>query len=322
MHNYKFLERKLHSFILSNKFLRYCSFKIEKELFLRSSKKYCDDRRHVFITGLPRSGTTIILNYLYASSQFASSTFNDMPFVLSPNIWSFCTSKIEKKEISIERKHNDGIKYNFSSPEALEEVFWKTFSNEQSIFEFESYIRLILLKNTKKRYLSKNNYNYNRINKIHSIFPKASFLFIFREPLQTSLSLLKIHKKFSKIQTEDSFVRRYMNWLGHYEFGLDHKPWSFSKSYKKFDSINYWLEQWFLFYSKVLKEYEEKKYVIFINYEKLNSKIMWKDIFKKLDLRYYYKKNFFKISNTTNIPHFDKDLYKKSRKIYEKLLTL
>ena len=84
--------------------------------------------------------------------------------------------------------------------------------------------------------------NYNRINKIHSIFPKASFLFIFREPLQTSLSLLKIHKKFSKIQTEDSFVRRYMNWLGHYEFGLDHKPWSFSKSYKKFDSINYWLE--------------------------------------------------------------------------------
>ena len=62
--------------------------------------------------------------------------------------------------------------------------------------------------------------------------------------------------------------------------------------------------------------------LFFINYEKLNSKIMWKDIFKKLDLRYYYKKNFFKISNTTNIPHFDKDLYKKSRKIYEKLLTL
>ena len=51
----------------------------------------------------------------------------------------------------------------------------------------------------------------------------------------------------------------------------------------KFDSINYWLEQWFLFYSKVLKEYEEKKHVIFISYEKLNSKIMWKGIFKKLD---------------------------------------
>ena len=44
-----------------------------------------------------------------------------------------------------------------------------TFSNEQSFVEFESYIRLILLKNTKKRYLSKNNYNYNRIKKIHNI---------------------------------------------------------------------------------------------------------------------------------------------------------
>ncbi len=322
MHKYKFLEKKLHSLILSNKFLKRCSFKIEKELFWKLSKKYCDNRKHVFITGLPRSGTTIILNYIYASSQFASLTFNDMPFILSPNIWSICTSKIKKQEISLERSHNDGIKYNFNSPEALEEVFWNTFSNEQSIMEFESYICLILLKNKKKRYLSKNNYNYNRINKIHNIFPKASFLFIFREPLQTSLSLLKLHKKFNKVQTENLFVRKYMNWLGHYEFGLDHKPWLSSKSYKKFDSINYWLEQWFLFYSKMLKEYEGKKHVIFMNYEKLNSRTKWKKIFEQLDLKYYYKKDFFKISHTKNIPQYDRELYKRSKRTYEKLLNL
>ena len=49
---------------------------------------------------------------------------------------------------------------------------------------------------------------------------------------------------------------------------------------------------------------------------------MCKIIFKKLDLRYYYKNDFFKISHTSNISHFDKELYKRSRKIYEKLLTL
>ena len=197
MRDYNYLDKILHNLVFKYKLINLSLFEIEKLFFNKNLD--IENNMHVFITGLPRSGTTIILNYLYASSQFASLTFNDMPFILSPNIWSICTSKISTKEIFLERSHNDGIKYNFNSPEALEEVFWNTFSNEQSFVEFESYIRLILLKNTKKRYLSKNNYNYNRIKKIHNIFPKASFLFIFREPLQTSFSLLKLHKKFSKI---------------------------------------------------------------------------------------------------------------------------
>ena len=37
---------------------------------------------HVFVMGLARSGTTVLLNALYESSEFASLSYKDMPFVL------------------------------------------------------------------------------------------------------------------------------------------------------------------------------------------------------------------------------------------------
>ena len=44
-----------------------------------------------------------------------------------------------------------------------------------------------------------------------------------------------------------------MNYLGHNEFGIDHKPWNTPKYYFDKTKLNYWLEQWFLFYSNILK---------------------------------------------------------------------
>ena len=46
------------------------------------------DNKHVFVSGLARSGTTILLNALYESDEFASLSYKDMPFVLAPNLWS------------------------------------------------------------------------------------------------------------------------------------------------------------------------------------------------------------------------------------------
>ena len=73
---------------------------------------------HVFITGLARAGTTILLNALYKSNVFASLSYSDMPFVLAPNIWSkisFNKKDLEPKE----RAHGDGIKVSKQSPEAF-----------------------------------------------------------------------------------------------------------------------------------------------------------------------------------------------------------
>ena len=53
-----------------------------------------------------------------------------------------------------ERAHGDGIKVSTESPEAFEEVFWKTFSDEE--YEelednFRVYVRNILYKYKKER---------------------------------------------------------------------------------------------------------------------------------------------------------------------------
>ena len=61
-----------------------------------------------------------------------------------------------------------------------------------------------------------------------------------------------------------------MNFLSHYEFGLNHKPFLLSKfdTNLKNDNINYWLSYWIMIYSNLLKH---KNYndICFLSYEKL-----------------------------------------------------
>ena len=81
MKDYSWLQKKLHQFALSSKFMREATFDAERSL-IRTNK---DSNNHVFVVGLARSGTTILLNALYKSNEFASLLYEDMPFVLAPN---------------------------------------------------------------------------------------------------------------------------------------------------------------------------------------------------------------------------------------------
>ena len=69
MQNYNKLQQILHEFFLGNKFINKSLFEIEKNLF---KKKDIKSEPHVFITGLPRSGTTSILNFIYSSKIYGS----------------------------------------------------------------------------------------------------------------------------------------------------------------------------------------------------------------------------------------------------------
>ncbi len=91
MDNYSFLQKKLHKIILGFNFIKNSLFEIEKSIFL--SKKNIENNNHIFISGLPRSGTTSLLNFFYNTNEYASLTYKDMPFVLSPNIFSKLSSK-------------------------------------------------------------------------------------------------------------------------------------------------------------------------------------------------------------------------------------
>ena len=222
MNNYSALQRFLHRTVLSSQFLREIMFDMEQSIFLKKDDNFNDD--HVFVAGLARSGTTILLNAIHQSNQFASLTYNDMPFILAPNLWAKINSGKSHGELK-ERAHGDGIRISTNSPEAFEEVFWKTFADNSKISEefFRKFISLILKKNNKTRYLSKNNQNIRRLDLISEIFPRSKILIPFRDPLQQTFSLYSQHMRFVKAQNADTFVRDYMKWIGHSEFGLDYK---------------------------------------------------------------------------------------------------
>ena len=61
MQNYSFIQKFLHDFVLSKKFINKSLFELEKIIFLKN--KDIKDQSHIFITGLPRSGSTILLKF-------------------------------------------------------------------------------------------------------------------------------------------------------------------------------------------------------------------------------------------------------------------
>ena len=96
---------------------------------------------------------------------------------MAPNTWSKITGRFQDDNVRMERVHADGIRIDYDSPEALEEVFWRVFGGkyvlkdrlvslkltDDAIENFRIYINLINRKYNKQRYLSKNNNNILRL---------------------------------------------------------------------------------------------------------------------------------------------------------------
>ena len=288
---------------------------IQKFLHDLALSKDIKNQSHIFITGLPRSGTTSLLNFIYSSDHYASLTYKNMPFILSPNFSKLFNKKnISKKE----RLHGDGISYDINSPEALDEIF---FNNDEEFIKNElvNYVQLILLSESKDKYLSKNNLNFKRIDLINSILPNSIFLIPIREPLQHTYSLLNQHLNFSQLQQGNDFIRRYMNYLGHNEFGLNHKPWNNPINFKDLNDINYWLEQWCLFYQDILKNYQSFDNCFFIIYEELTNQNYLKVLLEKINFNQVenLNLNYFKNSNKKEIDiDYAKDVYENAKDIY------
>ena len=297
MQHYSGIQKFLHDFVLSKKFINKSLFEIEKLIYLKNED--IKKNIHVFVTGLPRSGTTSILNFIHSTDQYASLTYRNMPFVLSPHFSKiFNTKNVSKKE----RLHGDGIIFDNNSPEALDEVF---FNNEDEFVKKElgNFVQLILSSEKKKRYLSKNNLNFQRINLIYQIFPNSIFLIPIREPLQHAYSLLNQHLHFIKLQSKNDFIRRYMNYLFHNEFGINHKPWNNPINFHDLNDLNYWLEQWCLFYENILKNYHSNNNCLFIVYEELTETKYINSLLEKINLNEIDKINlkYFKNSNKKKI---------------------
>lgn len=91
MQNYSAIQKYLHSIVLNNKFINKSLFEIEKIIYLKESSIL--NQQHIFISSLPRSGTTSLLNFFYSTEEFGSLKYKYMPFILSPNLFKIFHKK-------------------------------------------------------------------------------------------------------------------------------------------------------------------------------------------------------------------------------------
>lgn len=320
MNNYGRIDKFIHSLLLNNKLVKDIFFELEVFLFSNKLPKI-KNNQHLFISSLPRSGTTVLLETIYNSNEYASLTYSDMPLPLAPNLNKFLFNWLRKKRYKkIYRHHDDGIKFNLESPESFDEIFFKYINEEDLYTDLEKYLSLICHKYKKVKYLSKNNYNYKRISLIKSLLINSKFIIPFRDPLQQAFSLLEQHKRFTKMHKEDFFSRKYMNYLYHNEFGIDHIPWNTPILFNDCFGINYWLEQWFLFYQDILK-FKFNDNVYFLCYEKFDEKSYLENFFKK---NYISSGNIdhLKCKNKDLSIKYDEKIFLKCNHIYNILINI
>ncbi|MFP5305368.1 MAG: sulfotransferase [Gammaproteobacteria bacterium] len=195
----------------------------------------------IYVCGLARSGSTILLEILAEHADTASHAYRDFPLVYTPVFWNrFLDRAQSRPAAAVERAHGDGIEVTPDSPEAVEEVLWAGFFphlhrpgvsdvlsavHEAPAFErfYREHLRKLLWLRGGRRYLAKGNYNTTRIDFLLRLFPDARFIVPIREPVAHFASLVRQHLRFSERHREDPRARRYMRRLGHFEFGLDRR---------------------------------------------------------------------------------------------------
>jgi hypothetical protein len=110
-----------------------------------------------------------------------------------------------------------------------------------------------------------------------------------------------------------------MNYLGHNEFGLNHKLWNEPINYRDRGKIDYWLEQWFLFYKDTYNKYQPYTNCYFVLYEELTNANYIKKLLDKInfDKIENIDLNYFKNSNKKEIDkEYSIDIYKNASKVY------
>ena len=124
--NYSRLDRLIHRLAFYTPGIQLAAADIERAAFARSYRQ-ASPSQPIFITSLPRAGTTVLLELLHRFQPLASHVYRDMPFVLAPTLWSRLSGPFRKEAAPRERAHKDGVTIGYDSPEAVEEVFWRSF---------------------------------------------------------------------------------------------------------------------------------------------------------------------------------------------------
>lgn len=242
---YGWFDRALHRVAFSSLDAQIALNDLELRMF-RGRLDRGADLRPVFVTSLPRAGTTVMLELLHGLPEFASATYRHMPFALCPLLWRTLSARLQRASRPRERAHQDGLEVGFDSPEAFEEIVWMVFwsahygdviepwDEGEDNPEFNVFMRDYMAKVVAatgapaRRYLSKNNANIARIGLLSRLFPDCTIVVLLRNPWAQAASLHRQHQRFLEIHADQPFARSYMGWLGHFEFGALLKPIDFN----------------------------------------------------------------------------------------------
>jgi hypothetical protein len=272
----------------------------------KSLKKHLsriDIDRPIYVSGLARAGTTILLELISQNQGVASYRYMDFPFIMLPYWWGKFLKMGSKNDLkTVERSHADGLQVNPRSPEAMEEIIWKYFfpkchdpmvrnvldqSQQNSDFDtfYKQTIRKLLLSRNANRYLAKNNYNITRLDYLKHLLPDARFVVPVREPVNHIASLMKQHRLLSEQESRDKRVLAYMRRSVHFEFGLGRRPLNLVSNdrvleiqalWDKGRDVEAWAKYWRDIYVYLADLLETNKTVaectLVLSYEKLCGK--------------------------------------------------
>lgn len=287
---YSLTDRLLHKLAFATPKLQLDFAEQEDEAF---RKEIGADRMPVapvFITAIPRAGTTLLLNILTQAPQFASHTYRDMPFLLVPLKWASLSKGFQKPDTLRERAHADGVMVSTDSPEAFEEMLWMAqwpdhyrtdrvlpWKPDERGAAFLKMFRTHMLKiaelrrpGAQARYISKNNGNVARLGWLASNFPDASIIIPYREPVQHAASLLRQHVRFTQMHKDDPFASAYMRGVGHLEFGENLRPidfggWLDSTRWRDPMKLEFWLAYWIAAYREAIAQ--ETPQMVLLGYD-------------------------------------------------------
>jgi len=292
--HYSTLDRIVHRAAFAGIGLQKIVADLEDTVFAsRFAAISCD--RPIFITSLPRAGTTLLLEILSQLPATATHTYRNMPFLLCPLIWDQFSRAFRRDGGRRERAHGDGVAIDYDSAEAFEEALWQAWwpskyhngrialwsaTDEDQEFElfFVNHLRKVVALSQRNkspqagRYVSKNNANIARLPLLGRLFPDATIVVPVREPRAHVRSLHRQHLRFLTIHSEDAFARTYMRAIGHLDFGANFAPIDFPGAdgdSRTARNASFWLDYWIAAYGMLAAS--DIPQVVFVSYEALRA---------------------------------------------------
>jgi hypothetical protein len=143
----------------------------------------------------------------------------------------------------------------------------------------------------------------------------------FRHPMAQAVSLWRQHRHFSDVQQRAPFVRSYMGWLGHHEFGAGHRPFVLEghpQADAEPSTLSYWLGHWIAAYKSLARRLDDR--CIAICYEDLcRVPGVWQALLDRLKLPVDRPAQFEQSSRRASPLQVDPALMEEAEALYHTL---